>query len=401
MNAIHARRDQGPPVPVLQPPGEPARLHLHPGGLEKLEFFVCLDFFLSETAQHADLVFHSALHEEDEGTTTSTEGRVIRINKAVEPPGEAQPDWRIFVDLARRWVAASTSTTSPRPGRSSRSCGRPPGAGTADYAGITYERIEKENGVFWPCPSEDHPGTPAAVRGRPVLPPRRPGPLHPHPLAPRPWRAFDAEYPVWLTTGRVVYHYLSGSQTRRIGFLVEQCPHPYVEIHPRLAARHGLQEGDPVEVATRRGELVLPAKLVSTIRPDTVFIPYHWPGALSANRLNRPAPGPGQQDPGVQGQRLPDPEDHPGPLPRPSSWTCSAWPGKPPVSRPTCPSRCSDGAGRPRPPPGTARGDSRELFDTSPRRAPWGSSSTPSAASAAAAAWPPAPSAAHPPGAGA
>jgi assimilatory nitrate reductase catalytic subunit len=95
----------------------------------------------------------------------------------------------------------------------------------------------------------------------------------------------DPDYPIWLTTGRVVFHYLSGTQTRRIGFLVEQCPHPYLEIHPRLAARYGLQEGDAVEVTTRRGALVLPAKLVSTIRPDTVFIPYHWPGPLSANRL--------------------------------------------------------------------------------------------------------------------
>jgi len=95
----------------------------------------------------------------------------------------------------------------------------------------------------------------------------------------------DAEYPVWLTTGRVVFHYLSGTQTRRIGFLVEQCPHPYVEIHPRMAERCGIREGDAVEVATRRGAIVLPAKVVSTIRPDTVFIPYHWPGPLSANVL--------------------------------------------------------------------------------------------------------------------
>ena len=95
----------------------------------------------------------------------------------------------------------------------------------------------------------------------------------------------DAEYPVWLTTGRVIFHYLSGTQMRRIGFLVEQCPHPYVEIHPRLAERYGITEGDALEVTTRRGNLVLPARVVTTIRPDTVFIPYHWPGKLSVNQL--------------------------------------------------------------------------------------------------------------------
>ena len=95
----------------------------------------------------------------------------------------------------------------------------------------------------------------------------------------------DEEFPVWLTTGRVVFHYLSGTQTRRIGFLVEQCPHPYLEIHPRLAEVHGIEEGDAVQITSRRGSLVLPARLVKTIRPDTVFIPYHWPGELSANRL--------------------------------------------------------------------------------------------------------------------
>jgi len=139
-------------------------------------------------------------------------------------------------------------------------------------------------GVFWPCPTEDNPGTPGLFEGGKFFHADGRAKFNPTPYRP-PMEVVDDEYPIWLTTGRVVFHYLSGTQTRRIGFLVEQCPHPYLEIHPRLAERYGLQEGDAVEISSRRGSMVLPAKVVKTIRPDTVFIPYHWAGALSANRL--------------------------------------------------------------------------------------------------------------------
>jgi assimilatory nitrate reductase catalytic subunit len=139
-------------------------------------------------------------------------------------------------------------------------------------------------GVFWPCPTEDHPGTPRLFEGGKFFHPDGKAKFNPTPYRP-PMEVVDADYPIWLTSGRVVFHYLSGTQTRRIGFLVEQCPHPYLEIHPRLAERYGLAEGDAVEITSRRGSMVLPAKVVKTIRPDTVFIPYHWAGALSANRL--------------------------------------------------------------------------------------------------------------------
>ncbi|WP_306600496.1 molybdopterin oxidoreductase family protein [Geothrix sp. 21YS21S-2] len=252
--------------------------------LEKLEFFVSLDFFLSETAQHADIVFPSALHEEDDGTSTSAEGRVIRIRKAVEPPGDARTDWEIMVELARRLGKGKFFDHFTSPEAIFQELRRASSGGTADYGGITYEKIEKQMGVFWPCPTEDHPGTPRLFEGGRFFHPDGRAKFIPTPWRP-PMEVVDAEYPVWLTTGRVVFHYLSGTQTRRIGFLVEQCPHPYVEIHPRLARNLGIAEGDAVSVATRRGELVLPAKLVTTIRPDTVFIPYHWPGNLGANRL--------------------------------------------------------------------------------------------------------------------
>ncbi len=252
--------------------------------LEKLEFFVSLDFFLSETAQHADVVLPSALHEEDEGTTTTAEGRVVRIRKAVDPPGDARTDWEIFVELARRLGRGRFFDHFTSPEAIFQELRRASSGGTADYGGITYAKIERQMGVFWPCPTEDHPGTPRLFEGGTFFHPDGRAKFIPTPYRP-PMEVVDADYPVWLTTGRVVFHYLSGTQTRRIGFLVQQCPHPYVEIHPRMAEARGIKDGDAVEVTTRRGTLVLPAKVVATIRPDTVFIPYHWGGDLGANRL--------------------------------------------------------------------------------------------------------------------
>ena len=284
VNAIHAGEIKGLLSLCFNPLVSLPDSDFTRAALEKLDFFVALDFFLSETAQHADIVLPSALHEEDEGTSTSAEGRVIRLRKAVDPPGDARTDWEILVALARRLGRGRYFDHLVSPEAIFEELRVASKGGTADYAGISYARIEREMGVFWPCPTEDHPGTPRLFeegrfyhpdgRARFVATPWRP-----------PLEVVDEAYPVWLTTGRVVFHYLSGTQTRRIGFLVEQCPHPYVEIHPRLAGRFGIEDGDAVAIATRRGELVLPARVVKSIRPDTVFIPYHWPGALSANRL--------------------------------------------------------------------------------------------------------------------
>ncbi len=251
--------------------------------LDKLEFFAVVDFFLSETAHHADVVLAGSLQEEEEGVVCSAEGRVIHVQKAVDPPGGAWPDSRIYCELAQRLGKGAffPYTSSRQIFDELREASR---GGTADYYGITYERIDRELGVFWPCPSVDHPGTPRLYEG---------GRFH-HPdgkarfvvTEDRPsGDPIDADFPVYLTTGRVVSQYLSGTQTRRIGPLVDQYPEPRVEIHPRLADAHGVNDGDWVTVTTRRSEITLQALVVRTIRPDTVFIPYHWPGARSANRL--------------------------------------------------------------------------------------------------------------------
>ena len=251
--------------------------------LERLGFFVAIDFFLSETARHADLVLPGSLHEEDEGTVTSTEGRVIRIRKAVDPPGAARPDWEIVCDLARR-LGRGALFEFHSPADIFEELRRVSRGGVADYSGITYEKIERQMGVFWPCPALDHPGTPRLFEGGRFHHSDGRARFHAVDYRP-PAEDVDDEYPIILTTGRVVSQFLSGTQTRRIGPLVDQYPEPQVEMHPKLAARLGIRDGERVRVLSRRGDVELPAHVVSTIRPDTVFIPYHWPGRRSANRL--------------------------------------------------------------------------------------------------------------------
>jgi assimilatory nitrate reductase catalytic subunit len=251
--------------------------------LERLDFFVAIDFFLSETARHADLVLPGSLHEEDEGTVTNTEGRVIRIRQAVRPPGEARQDWQILCAIAAR-LGHAEQFAFRAPAAIFDELRALSAGGVADYSGITYEKIERQMGVFWPCPDLAHAGTPRLFEGGRFYHADGRARFHPVDYRP-PAEDVDAEYPIILTTGRVVSQFLSGTQTRRIGPLVDLYPEPLLELHPRLAAALRIGDGERVRVASRRGALVLAAHVVETIRPDTVFIPYHWPGEWSANRL--------------------------------------------------------------------------------------------------------------------
>jgi assimilatory nitrate reductase catalytic subunit len=268
--------------------------------LEKLEFFAVIDFFMSETARFADVVLPGSLHEEDEGIVTTAEGRVIKINKAVACPGEAREDWRVIQDVARA-LGRPHGFGFDSPAAILAELREASRGGVADYAGISYERLERELGVFWPCPADDHPGTPRLFEPgswNPVA--KGAGPFYfpdgkarfvPAPYSP-PAEETDEEYPLILTTGRVVSHFLSGAQTRRIGPLVDHCPEPYIELHERLAASLGLGPGDWATARSRRGSVTLRVAVVKTIRPDTVFIPYHWGGAKSANTLTIAAQDP-------------------------------------------------------------------------------------------------------------
>ncbi len=268
--------------------------------LEKLDFYVAIDFFLNETARHADIVLPGSLHEEDEGIVTSAEGRVIKINKAVECPGEARQDWRIIQDIAAA-LGRPHGFTFESPGAILNELRQASAGGVADYSGITYEKIERQDGVFWPCPSDDHPGTPRlfepgswnpiAQGAGPFYFPDGKARFNVAPYTP-PTEDVDEEYPLMLTTGRVVSQFLSGTQTRRIGPLVDQYPEPRIEIHPRLAKRLEIQDDDWATVESRRGRCTLRSKVVTTIRPDTVFVPYHWPGPKSINQVTIAAQDP-------------------------------------------------------------------------------------------------------------
>jgi assimilatory nitrate reductase catalytic subunit len=268
--------------------------------LDKLDFYVAIDFFLNDTAHHADIVLPGSLHEEDEGTVTQIEGRVIKINQAVDPPGDARQDWRIIQDLAAA-LGRSHGFTFQNPREIFDELRRASKGGIADYSGITWEKIEQQYGVCWPCPSDDHPGTPRlfepgshnpiANGAGPFYFPDGKARFNVAEYTP-PTEEVDADYPVILTTGRVVSQFLSGTQTRRIGPLVDQYPEPRVEIHPQLAAQMAIEDGDWTTITSRRGEITLRAQVVKTIRPDTVFIPYHWAGAKSANRLTIAAQDP-------------------------------------------------------------------------------------------------------------
>lgn len=251
--------------------------------LEKLEFYVGIDFFMSETIRHCDVILPGSLHEEEEGTVTTAEGRVVRIRKVVDPPKGARTDSEIIMELARRLGAGDKFAFSDSEAVFNELRVASKG-GTADYYGITYEKIEKNMGIFWPCPDLDHPGTPRLWEDKKFKTPD--GKAHFNPVQYHTsMDPVDAEYPVILTTGRVVSQYLSGTQTRRIGKLVQQVSQPLLEIHPVLARKFGIRQHEEVKVITKRGEAVFAANIVETIREDTVFLPYHWPGKKSANQL--------------------------------------------------------------------------------------------------------------------
>jgi len=263
--------------------------------LDQLEFYAVIDFFLSESGAHADVVLPGSLHEEDEGTSTSGEGRIIKINAAVSPPGEARLDWQILTDLAER-LGRGEHFTYADSEEIFEELRLASAGGTADYRGATWDRIEAEYGLFWPIPEVGHPGTPRLYEGGTFFHPDGKARFHGVPFK-ESAEVVDADYPVWLTTGRVVSQYLSGTQTRRIAALVDQYPEPLCEMHPRLADDLGVADGDLVTVTSRRGTMTLPANVVTTIRPDTVFIPYHWPGAKAANQLTTRAVDPLSQMP--------------------------------------------------------------------------------------------------------
>ncbi|MFF0003757.1 molybdopterin oxidoreductase family protein [Streptomyces tibetensis] len=271
--------------------------------IRSLDFLAVCDVVLSETAELADVVLPVTQWAEETGTTTNLEGRVLLRRRAITPPDGIRSDLEVLHELAARLGVEKGFPTDPE--EVFEELRRASAGGAADYSGITYRRLAEENGVFWPCPAaveaadadEDalpggeapavHPGTPRLFLDRFATPDGRARfvPVSHRATAEEP----DEEYPVLLTTGRVVAQYQSGAQTRRVAELNAAAPGPFVELHPRLAARLGAAEGDPVAVVSRRGRAVAPARITHAIRPDTVFMPFHWPGEGRANTLTNPA----------------------------------------------------------------------------------------------------------------
>ncbi len=239
------------------------------------------------------------------------------------PPSHhlARPDrdWEILLDIAKRLGKSEYFPYTNAEEIFDELC-RASTGGTADYTGATWQRIEDEMGMFWPVPAVGHPGTPRLYEGGQFFHPDGKARFHPVPYK-LSAEVVDGEYPVLLTTGRVVSQYLSGTQTRRIAALVAQYPEPLCEMHPMLADPLGIADGDLVTVTSRRGAITLPAHLVTTIRPDTVFIPYHWPGHKAANQLTNRAVDPLSKMPefkvaAVRVERVGGHTDPPTPRPR-------------------------------------------------------------------------------------
>ncbi|KAA1420293.1 molybdopterin oxidoreductase family protein [Nocardioides humilatus] len=260
--------------------------------LESLDLLVVCDMVMSETAAFADVVLPVTQWAEESGTMTNLEGRVILREQATTPPAGVRSDLDVIAGLADRLGSPVPFGTDVE--EIFAELGRASAGGKADYSGITYDRIRAEHGVFWPCPTQPdgtiHPGTPRMFADSFATPDGKARFLVVEHVgaAEQP----DATFPLHLTTGRVLAQYQSGAQTRRVKSLPDDGP--FVELHPMLANRIGAHDGDPVMVRTRRGEMKAPAKVVTTIRPDTVFIPFHWVGA---NRLTNDALDPSSRMP--------------------------------------------------------------------------------------------------------
>ena len=254
--------------------------------LKGLDLLVVADFFLSETAELADVVLPCAQWAEEEGTMTNLEGRVVLRRKAIEPPAGVRSDVDILCALGQRlghrrqFSYASSREVFEELRQATR-------GGPADYFGITYERVEAEQGVFWPCPSIDHPGTPRLFAG---TFPTASGRARFHAVSHRSiGEELTARFPLYLTTGRILAQYQSGTQTRRVRALREIAAEPLAEIHPATACAAGIAAGDRVTLATRRGSATFAVKTTPSIREDTVFVPFHWGGGQSVNRLTNAA----------------------------------------------------------------------------------------------------------------
>ncbi|MEW5747455.1 MAG: formate dehydrogenase subunit alpha [Candidatus Thermoplasmatota archaeon] len=245
--------------------------------MEELEFLAVAEIFPTDTTRLADVVLPGACYAEKDGTFTSTDRAIRPVHKAVDPPGEARPDWEIACELGRRLGGQGFDFGSPSEVMDEMAKLAP------QYGGVSHERADRQV-LRWPCPNKEHAGTPVLhvggfKMGRGVLVPVDHAP---------PAEETSDEYPLILTTGRNLFHFHTGTMTRRSPKLEREAPSPYVEVCPADAQKLGVSHGDRVRVASRRGEITLEARVTGWIMPGVVFIPFHYAEA-AANRLTNPA----------------------------------------------------------------------------------------------------------------
>ncbi|AEB08937.1 Nitrate reductase [Desulfobacca acetoxidans DSM 11109] len=240
--------------------------------LQALDFFVVQDIFLTETAQLADVVLPAVTFAEKDGTFSNTERRVARVRQAIPPLAGARQDWQIIAEISKRMGFPMNYANPEDIFEEIRQV-------TPSYAGITYKRLDS-GGIQWPCPTEDHPGTMFLHKDKFA---RGLGQFfaidHKDPV-----ELPDPEYPLYLTTGRLLYHYHTGTMSRKARGLNEKAPECYVELSDLDASAYGITSGDQVRVRTRRGEITAKAQVSPKARPGTVFVPFHFAEA-AANRL--------------------------------------------------------------------------------------------------------------------
>jgi assimilatory nitrate reductase catalytic subunit len=259
--------------------------------LRGLEFLAVADVVLSETASIADVVLPAAQWAEECGTMTNLEGRVLLRERALTPPPGVRTDLEILAGIANG-LGFALSTV---PHEIFAELGQASAGGTADYSAISHERLRAGEELYWPCGAANADGTPRLFAERFFTPDGRARfvAVSYAGAAEEP----DDEFPYRLTTGRVLSQYQSGAQTRRVEALSKAAPEPFVELHADLAAAHGVTEGSLVQVTSRRGTATAPARVTRSIRPDTVFMPFHWPDAGRANTLTNPALDPNSKMP--------------------------------------------------------------------------------------------------------
>jgi assimilatory nitrate reductase catalytic subunit len=254
--------------------------------LAALDTLVVCDFFLSETARLADIVLPAAQWAEQDGTMTNLEGRVIRRRRAVHAPGGVRTDLEILTGLAVA-LGRSQGFEGMTPHAVFEELRRATSGAPADYSGISYDRLDAEDGVFWPCAPDQRNGSMRLFADRfPTASGRARFHATPHREVAD---VRDDTFPLLLTTGRVLAQYQSGTQTRRVETLRQVIDEPLAELHPLTAQLAGIADGGQVRLTSRRGSAVFTAKLTRTIREDTVFVPFHWGGDRAINRLTNAA----------------------------------------------------------------------------------------------------------------